>query len=179
MDFSTDYAGRVTAIADLFAAVFTASEGAAEGAVIGQLASEMLTPGGAEGLLVCLAIDGNELAGAVMFSPLHYRDDPTKVALLSPMAIATAHHGKGLGQSLIRYGLEQLRARNFAEVLTNGDINFYAKTGFEPVTQAQAQAPFPLQYPQGWLGRSLTDAPFTALHGPSTCAHALSKPEYW
>ena len=62
---------------------------------------------------------------------------------------------------------------------TYGDINFYSKVGFSLITEKEAQAPLPLQYPEGWLGQSLNDAQFTPLLGPSKCVAPLNDPNHW
>ncbi len=95
------------------------------------------------------------------------------------MAVATAHQGTGVGQKLIAHGLGVLRDNGVDAVLTYGDINFYAKVGFAQISEETARAPLPLQYPQGWLGQSLSRPELEPLAGPSYCVEALNDPSYW
>ena len=54
-----------------------------------------------------------------------------------------------------------------------------ARVGFMPIREADAQAPFALNHPEGWLARSLTKQPLTPLKGPSRCVEALNDPVFW
>lgn len=168
------------ALSAMFAAVFAASEGPAEGAAIGQLVDGLLATTPKDEIDVfCAHDDTGTLIGGVLFTRLHYPQDPRHVVLLSPMAVVPDRQGTGVGRALIRHALDQL-ARSGAEIaITYGDPAFYGKTGFEPITTDQAQPPHALSMPHGWIGRSLTSAPFTALTGPSRCAPALDDPAFW
>ena len=75
-------------IASLIHDSFAASEGPAEGARVGRLAAALLA-GPAPPAKAFLAREGDALVGAVLFSPLAFSDDPRRVLLLSPMAVAT------------------------------------------------------------------------------------------
>jgi predicted N-acetyltransferase YhbS len=48
--------------------------------------------------------------------------------------------------------------------MTYGDPSYYAKVGFMPISEADAQAPFPLSHPEGWLAQSLTERAMTPLN---------------
>jgi putative acetyltransferase len=101
------------------------------------------------------------------------------VFILSPVAVATAQQGNELGQRLINHALEALLDRGVDVALTYGDINFYSKVGFAHITEADAQPPLPLQYPEGWLGQTLKAGPFVPLKGPSRCVVPLHDPIHW
>jgi len=179
MDFTTDTTGQADALVALFTDTFTASEGAEEGALIGALVRDQLETLAPEDRLVCLALEDGQLAGAIVFTPLVYAEDPRRVALLSPAAVATARQGQGVGQALIRFGLDTLRQAGWDIAVTYGDPGFYGKVGFAPVDEATLPAPHPLQFPEGWIAQSLTDAPLTPLKGPSRCVPPLDKPDLW
>ena len=166
--------GDAPALAALFGATFTASEGADEGARIAALVTRLL----ATGAQAFAARDGAALVGGVLFTPLTLAD-PRRVMMLSPMAIAPARQGQGLGQALIRHALDTLRAQGTEIVVTYGDPAFYHRTGFQPVTTATIPAPRPLSMPQGWQAQSLTGAPLTPLRGPVTCDPAFDDPALW
>jgi len=178
MDFSADYNSRETGIITLFKATFAASEGANEGDLVGGLARDLLTTTPDDDLRVFLAEDGGALIGCIIFSRLRYEEDDRIVFLLSPVAVATAHQRKGVGQALLRHGLDALRAENVDVAITYGDPAYYGKVGFEAITEEIAKAPCPLSMPHGWLALSLTGA-LTPLAGAARCAAALDKPAYW
>ena len=179
MTFSNEFKGREPAIVTLFEASFTASENADEGRLIGKLVTGLLqgTPD-ADIAVFTASADGELVAGAI-FTRLDYPDDPRQAFILSPMAVATGHQGRGLGQALLNHALGELRASGVDIAITYGDPAFYSKVGFAPVTVEFAAAPFPLSQPEGWIGQSLTDAPLAPLRGPCTCAEALDDAAYW
>lgn len=179
MEFSTEYKTRTQPIADLFAATFTASEGAEEGTLIGNLARRLMDDTPAGDLHVVTAWDDAALAGAIIFSRLTYDQDDRMVFLLAPVAVAPARQGKGIGQALISHGLAMLRDTGADIAVTYGDPNFYGRVGFAAISEADAPAPFALQYPEGWLGQSLTADAMTPLKGASHCVAAFNDPIYW
>jgi putative acetyltransferase len=179
MHITTNHADRSAEIIALFKTTFTQSEGADEGALIGNLVSEMLGAVDPDDLLVVSALDGDEVIGSVIFTRMRYPEDARVVFILSPMAVAPDRQGQGVGQRLLQAGFDLLRDRGVDVVLTYGDINFYGRGGFAQIAEDTARAPLPLSFPEGWLGRSLTDAPLVPLKGPSSCVAPLSRPEIW
>ncbi len=179
MDFSTDTGAARGDIAALFGDTFTASEGGEEGRVIGGLVRAMFATVAEEDIAVFTATDKGRIVGAVVFTVMDYPEDPRRVMILSPMAVATDRQGEGIGQRLIRHGLDNLRARGVDVVLTYGDPAFYRRVGFAVITEDDARPPLPLQHPEGWLGQSLSGGDFAALKGPSRCVAALARPELW
>ncbi len=178
MDFVSGIGTQADQIVTLFAETFTASEGADEGRLIGALARQLIDTTPAKDIHVFTARDGDTLAGAIMFTRLAF-DDPRQVFLLAPVAVATGHQGKGIGQALITHGLDALRERGADAAVTYGDPAFYGRVGFRPVTEEAVAAPFPLSMPYGWQAQSLTDAPLGRLRGPCACVAAFDDPAYW
>ena len=179
MDYSTDAQTHADAIAALFASTFTASEGAEEGALIGALARRLIAETPTEDLRVVTAWENGVLVGGIFFTRLTYAGDSRKVFMMAPVAVATEHQGKGIGQRLIAHGLDALRQEGVDIAVTYGDPAFYGRVGFKPVSAADLPAPQPLQQPQGWIAQSLTDAPLTPLSGPACCVAAFDDPAFW
>ena len=179
MQFIDTSDGYETALITLFTDVFAASEGKAEGALIGGLVKDLLANTPPEDLRVAAALEDGDLVGAIVFSRLRFSGDARPVFLMAPVAVATARHGQGVGQAVIRHGLDQLRAEAVEVAVTYGDPNYYGKTGFLPVTQDDLPPPLPLQFPQGWLAQSLGPGALAPFGGPSTCVAAFNKPELW
>ncbi|MEE4119616.1 MAG: N-acetyltransferase [Paracoccaceae bacterium] len=179
MQLADGAGGRDREIVDLFATTFTASEGAEEGALIGTLVRDLLDGTPPDDIRVFTASEGGALAGAVIFTRLRYAGDARTVVLLSPMAVAPGGQGRGIGQALIRHGLDALRAEGADVALTYGDPAFYGKVGFVAVTEAMAPPPQPLSHPEGWIGQALDGGDLAPLTGPATCAAALDDPAYW
>lgn len=179
MDYSSDYTIHAEAIADLFASTFTASEGADEGALIGILARRLVAKTPDEDLRVVTAWEDGTLLGAIFFTRLIYKGDPRTVFMMAPVAVATEHQGKGVGQRLIAHGLDALRQEGVDIAVTYGDPAFYGRIGFEPVSEADLPAPQPFNQPQGWLAQSLTKEPLTRFSGPAHCVTAFDDPALW
>ena len=119
------------------------------------------------------------IVGFVVLSRLTHEEDERIVFVLGPVAIATDQQGKVIRQRLPTHGLGLLRSAGVDIAMTHGDLNYYAKVGFMPVSEADAQAPFPLNHPEGWLAQSLTDRAMAPLKGPSRCIEALNDPGFW
>ncbi len=169
-----------TQTVELFETTFADSEGGSEGKIIGALSKELLanTPQG--DIKAYVGVEGEAVIAAVIFTRLFMPNVQKKAWLLSPMAIQTARQGKGYGQALIRFGLDDLRAQKNVEiVVTYGDPSFYEKVGFEWVSTDIVPAPFELSMPHGWLVNSLTDANLSPLKGPSISVDAFNNPELW
>ncbi|MBY5920747.1 GNAT family N-acetyltransferase [Ferrimonas balearica] len=165
-------------IRGLFARAFSDAEGEAEGQSVGQLAFELVANQGNHDTFVFVAEQDGELAGAIVFTRLLPAND-VSAFLLSPVAVRTDYQGKGVGQALIRYGLDALKAEGVEVAVTYGDPNFYGRVGFEPVSESVLPAPQPLNFPHGWLAQPLNAGTLPLMTGPVRCAAPLDKPEYW
>lgn len=179
MEISTNPTGRAQDLVDLFKVAFTASEGADEGAVIAALVRSQLAETPTDDMHIFIADDEDGLLGACVFTRMTYARDDRTVFLLSPVAVMPERQGQGIGQKLLREALNVLRDASVDVAMTYGDPNFYQKVGFRPVSEQEAPPPFRLQFPHGWQGQSLTDRPWSALRGSSSCVPALSDPAFW
>jgi len=85
--------------------------------------------------------------------------------MLAPVTVSTAHQGKSVGQSLIRFGLNELKNRSLTLVTTYGDPVYYSKTGFRVLPENTIAAPL-----------KLSNA-FSGDH--PTCVKEFNIPLYW
>lgn len=204
MDFRTFEPQERDLVIELYRQSFADSEGESEGEVIATLVNELFET--AEDLHCYAALSESELLGAVCFTPMTFKrttasepdNDSVKIMLLSPMGVATEHQKQGIGQRLIRYGIEQLTAEGTDWLLTYGDPNYYRKVGFQsldnpldssslessfldspPLERHKLKAPHPLNYPAGWIGQSLSGLPIENIESPLSCTAALDKAVYW
>lgn len=162
----------------LFTKVFSDSESESEGILIGNLAYELITETDKKDLYGFVATEHEEIIGCIFFSRLTFESDICAF-ILSPVAVHTDHHRKGVGQKLINYGIKILKDEGVELIMTYGDINFYSKVGFKPVSEEVVKTPLKLTYPEGWLGQSLISDIVAPIAGNSFCVKALNKPEYW
>ena len=165
-------------VATLFSSVFTSSEGEKEGKLIGDLASKL-----ASGIdnqdIICLGTCENAaIIGSIFFTRLRF-NRPLQVFMLAPVAVSAEHQGIGIGQSLINFGLKELKNKFVSVAITYGDPSFYTKVGFSWLSEDVIKAPLKLSMPEGWLGQSLTCNPIPTIHELPTCVKEFNDPGYW
>lgn len=178
MDFRILGTNTQDAVTRLFTSVFSASEGGEEGALIGRLASGLSARADDPDIVCVGAHEEGAIVGAIFFSRLVFAE-PAQVYLLAPVAVSSAHQGKGVGQALIAYGLNEMKRRSAAVVVTYGDPAYYSRVGFVPLAETVIKAPLELSMPHGWLGQSLTGEPIAAIDGRPACVKEFDDPAYW
>ncbi len=165
-------------VASLFASVFSSSEGEKEGRLIGGLASRLAARTDNQEVICIGACADGAVIGAIFFTRLRF-DEPVEAYMLAPVAVSTAHQGRGVGQALINFGLRELRKRSVTVAVTYGDPAFYCKLGFHPLSEDVMQAPMPLSMPEGWLGQSLSGEAIPILKPRPACVQEFDNPDYW
>ena len=166
------------AIAQLVESAFTDSDGAEEGALVGKLARDLFEQTKQRDLFSFVAEDDGKIIAAIFFSRIDQGNEQS-VFLLSPVAVHTNCQRQGIGQGLIRYGLQHLKGDEVSVVLTYGSPDYYAKVGFRQISVDAVRPPFELSQPHGWLGQSLAGEPIESLSGTCTCVEALHDPALW
>lgn len=165
-------------VTHLFASVFASSEGKQEGKLIGNLASELCSNIDNQQIICFGAYENESLIGSIFFTRLQF-NQAIRVYMLAPVAVSTKHQGKGVGQALINYGLDELKDRSVNVAITYGDPSFYSKVGFQPLSESVVQAPLKLSMPEGWLGQSLMEDPIPPINERPTCVKEFNDPVYW
>ena len=162
----------------LFTSVFTSSEGEEEGKLIGSLTAKLSSVIDNDEV-ICLGIyEEASIIGSIFFTRLQLNES-IQAYMLAPVAVSTKYQGKGVGQALINYGLNELRSRFVDVVVTYGDPSFYSKIGFQSLSENIIQAPLKLSMPEGWLGQSLTKKPIPIIKERPRCVEAFDDPIYW
>jgi len=178
MQLSTYSSNNIEEIKQLFTKVFSDSEGQPEGVLIGNLVYDLMTGTDAQNLYGFVATENEKIIGSIFFTHLTFETE-VNAFLLSPVAIHTDYQGKGIGQTLINFGIHQLKEYDARLIFTYGDSKFYSKVGFSLISETLAKAPFTLTYPEGWLAQSLLSDEIQPILGNSHCVEALNKAEYW
>ena len=88
-------------------------------------------------LLSIVAVDGNEIVGHILFSPVtvESNDGVIRGMGLAPMAVLPKHQRKGVGTALIERGLALLRERAYPFVIVLGHADYYPRYGFVPASR--------------------------------------------
>jgi putative acetyltransferase len=84
-----------------------------------------------EGLSL-VAEQAGEVVGHALFTP-SWLDAPRRlvtVGVLSPLAVAPEHQGRGVGSALVTAGLKMLADRGAPAVFLEGDPRYYSRFGF-------------------------------------------------
>lgn len=165
-------------VAGLFTSVFLASEGEREAQLVGGLASELSFIIDNDEVMCFGTYENERLIACIFFTRLRF-SEPALVYMLAPVAVRTEYQGKGVGQALISFGLEELKSRSVDVAITYGDPAFYSRVGFEPLSERVIQSPLELSMPIGWLGQSLTGDPILTINERPTCVGPFNDPVYW
>ncbi|KXF83376.1 GNAT family N-acetyltransferase [Enterovibrio coralii] len=162
----------------LFKNTFTDSEGETEGKMVSELAYEALTTSDGKDVYGFVAMDGDTLAGSIVFTRLTPANG-AEAFLLSPVAVSTSYQKQGVGSTLINVALEVLKNEGVELVFTYGDPNYYGRVSFKQISEDVVKAPCKLSFPEGWLGQSLVSDEVSPIEGETGCVAAMNKPEIW
>lgn len=99
-------------------------------------------------LLSLVAEAGQEVAGHALFSRMYIDtpQGPVAAVALAPVGVLPAWQRTGIGQALIRTGLEQLREAGEGIVTVLGNPAYYTRFGFTIKAAAMLSHPFPREY---------------------------------
>jgi putative acetyltransferase len=165
-------------VIDLFKRVISAAEGEAEGQVIADFVENLIATTAPQGLIGCIAEESKIVVGCIFFSRLTVPSEQVAF-ILSPVAISTDVQGTGIGQKLIKYGLDHLKSLKVNLAFTYGDPGYYSKTGFKQINESIVKAPCPLSQPISWLAQSLDGQVVQPMAGATQCVEALNDPGLW
>jgi len=178
MNYQTLDKSKQKEVTALFTSVFTSSEGEKEGLLIGNLSLKLASSIDNEETICFGAYENESLIGSIFFTRLKF-NSPIQVYMLAPVAVSTENQGKGIGQALINYGLNELKKRSVDVAVTYGDPSFYSKVGFQALSENIIKAPLKLSMPFGWLGQSLTGEPIPTINERPVCVKEVNDPVYW
>lgn len=167
-----------TQVVALFTESFSSSEGEEEGKVIASLVSKLVRKAENEEIIGLGTYKNESLVGAIFFTRLSLQE-PVLIYMLSPVAVSSQHQGKGVGQALINFGINELKSRSVAVLVTYGDPAFYSKVGFQSLSERFLPAPLKLSMPEGWLGQSLTNKPIPTINERPNCVEEFNEPDLW
>lgn len=96
-------------------------------------------------LLSLVAVDGEEVVGHILFSPVTVPDPEggeIRGMGLAPMAVVPGRQGQGVGSALVERGLALLRERGCPYVIVLGHATYYPRFGFVPAIQHGLTCPW-------------------------------------
>lgn len=106
----------------------------AEGAKVADLVDALRETIGPSKGVSLVAEEADEVVGHVMFSPslLDAEARLVEVQVLSPLGVRPESQRRGIGQELVRAGLEVISEQGAPVVFLEGDPGYYARFGFRP-----------------------------------------------
>ncbi|MGE0829133.1 MAG: GNAT family N-acetyltransferase [Hyphomonadaceae bacterium] len=109
-----------------------------EAALVDRLRSE------GDALIELVALQAGDVIGHILFSalPILRADASLNAAALAPVSVAPAHQNQGVGERLIRAGLEKCRAFGLKAVIVMGHPSYYPRFGFSAESAESLDAPF-------------------------------------
>ncbi len=154
------------------------SFGAAEGSTVAKLAIDLLNDETALPILSLVAESDNSIIGHILFTSVKVGNlEFGNAYILAPLAVAPKMQRKGVGTTLINYGLDKLKQRDASLVLVLGDPKYYNRTGFK--AEHDIEPPYKLDYPEAWLAQELRTGAFDNVSGAIQCATSLRSPAHW
>jgi len=122
----------------------------------------------------------DEIVGFISFSPIFFTPEINITGyILAPLAVLPRHQNQGVGTELINTGMKILKKENLDFLFVYGDPKYYAKFGFNKKDSKIFIPPFPLSYPNGWLGINLTQIKVPKTEIKFSCVDALSSEDLW
>jgi putative acetyltransferase len=87
--------------------------------------------------LSLVALDGDTVAGHILFFPIDIVTPGGRVESLSlaPLAVLPKMQGKGIGGALVAAGIEAARSLGFASIIVMGHPAYYPRFGFTPASR--------------------------------------------
>jgi putative acetyltransferase len=103
-------------------------------------------------------------AGHILFSRMWIDTiaGPVPAVALAPMAVLAEHQRQGIGQDLVRHGLDLLRSRGERIVIVLGHPDYYPRVGFSVEKARCLESPFP---PEAFMAMELLPGALTCVQG--------------
>jgi putative acetyltransferase len=127
-------------------------------------------------LLSLVAEFKKTIVGHILFSRMSIETASGSVAVvaLAPVAVLPQYQRQGIGQRLIRHGLDLLRTRGEQVVIVLGHPDYYPRFGFSTRLARFLQSPFP---PDAFMAMELISGALDGIRGKVRYADAFGLPE--
>ena len=117
-----------------------------------------------------VALDGDEVVGHILFSPLYVMINGKRVdaVALAPMCVIPQRQNQGIGSQLVRHGIEQMKLAGKAAIIVLGHTDYYPRFGFRHELAKNLACDFN-QY-EAFMGLELVEGSLAGKAG--TCRYA-------
>ena len=97
----------------------------------------------------------------------HDESGKSEIVMLAPVSVHADHFRQGIGSSMIRMGIEKVRAMGYRGITVEGDYHFYNRVGFQ--TSANfgifPTGGFPMQEPRCMMCQETYHGSLRGVHG--------------
>ena len=108
--------------------------------------------------LSLVGIVESSLAGHGIFTTCGVAGSSANVALLGPLAVASARQRQGLGSAIVKMGMRRLEKAGVTHVYVLGDPAYYGRLGFVPEAHVVPPYQLPAEWSEAWQSMSLGSA---------------------
>ena len=117
-----------------------------------------------------VALDGDEIVGHILFSPLYVMINGKRVdaVALAPMCVIPQRQNQGIGSQLVQHGIEQMKLAGKAAIIVLGHTDYYPRFGFRHELAKNLACDFN-QY-EAFMGLELVEGSLAGKAG--TCRYA-------
>ena len=150
-----------------------------EARIVSGLAINLLNENHAAKIISLVAIENNEIAGHVAFSPVFLESTNEHFGyILAPLAVSPTHQNNRVGSTIVKHGLDTISSLGAFMVFVYGDPQYYSRFGFKIDMAKNFIPPYALQFPEGWHALKLNSAVFPE-GGKIKCVDSLNNPNLW
>ena len=163
--------------------VVLAAFGDVQGQEISALITGLLTDQSAQPLLSLVATTNGNVVGHILFTSSRIGPSQRIIssAILAPLSVHPEYQNQGIGDRLIKEGLEQLKAAGVELVFVLGHPGYYPKHGFSAAGIRGFDAPYPIppENSDAWMVQELHPGILRHISGEVICADSLNDPKHW
>jgi len=123
------------------------------------------------------AYPGETLVGHVLFTAASVGG--MRAALLAPLAVSPESQGRGVGEALVRAGLDAVREGGAAIALVLGHPGYYPRAGFEPAYPYGIMPPYEVDPQDAWMAMALIPGALELVRGAVTMSSVFMDPALW
>ena len=128
--------------------------------------------------LSLVGIIGSSIIGHVIFTTCGVAGTSFNVALLGPLAVASAWQNQGFGSAIVRNSLQRLENDGVNHAFVLGDPAYYSRFGFMPEANVTPPYPLPAQWCGAWQSIRLSNAE-ALRHGELSVPQPWLQPALW
>lgn len=114
----------------------------------------------------------SQIVGHAIFTRCGVVGSSVKAALLGPLAVAPAWQRQGIGNAIVRAGLQRMKDEDVSLICVLGDPGYYSRLGFLPDALIDPPFTLPVEWSGAWQSQYLDNT-------TEPCTGRLTVPAQW